>query len=281
MSSWVRDARRVIFGNPSTLAATAGLVVLFVLALTGQWLVPYDPLASDVPNALESPSLLHPFGTDQLGRDVFSRAVMATKVGLYIAFSAVVLSCIVGSIVGAIMGFWGGPFDTVVSRVVEVMLAFPLFVFAMALVAAIGNTLNVVVLATAIINLPFYIRIVRTEVRKRSGSPFIAAARMAGSSNRELLFVFLIPNVLPIVAVQGSQNLGWAILNVAGLSFIGLGVRPPTPDWGLMIAEGGPFIVTGEWWLSLLPGLVLVATIFCFNALGDGLRDILDPRRRT
>ncbi len=281
MSKFLRHIRYVLLGNVSTLGAAIGFVLLVALALFGPHLVPYDPLATSVMNALQPPSAAHLFGTDQLGRDVFSRTIVATRLDLYIAFSAVVLSSVLGSIVGAIIGFWGGPADTVISRLVDVLMAFPLFVLAMALVAAMGNTLNNVILATAIINLPFYIRIVKAEVAQRRGAPYIAAARMGGSSNGELLFTFLIPNVLPILAVQTSLNLGWAILNGAGLSFIGLGVRPPTPEWGLMVAEGATYVVNGNWWLALFPAIMLVGTVFCFNLLGDGLRDILDPRRRT
>jgi peptide/nickel transport system permease protein len=281
MIKLLRHARYVLLGNVSTLLAAIGFLLLLAIAAFGPLLVPYDPLATSVVNALQGPSAEHWFGTDQLGRDVFSRTIVATRLDLYIAFAAVVLSSVIGSIIGAIIGFWGGPADTVVSRLVDVLMAFPLFVLAMALVAAMGNTLNNVILATAIINLPFYIRIVKAEVAQRSGAPYIAAARMGGSNNRELLLTFLIPNVLPILAVQTSLNLGWAILNGAGLSFIGLGVRPPTPEWGLMVAEGATYIVNGNWWLALFPAIMLVGTVFCFNMLGDGLRDILDPRRRT
>lgn len=281
MIKLLRHARYVLLGNVSTLLAGIGFLLLLAIAAFGPLLVPFDPLATNVVNALQGPSAAHWFGTDQLGRDVFSRTIVATRLDLYIAFAAVVLSSVIGSIIGAIIGFWGGPADTVVSRLVDVLMAFPLFVLAMALVAAMGNTLNNVILATAIINLPFYIRIVKAEVAQRSGAPYIAAARMGGSNNRELLLTFLIPNVLPILAVQTSLNLGWAILNGAGLSFIGLGVRPPTPEWGLMVAEGATYIVNGNWWLALFPAIMLVGTVFCFNLLGDGLRDILDPRRRT
>jgi peptide/nickel transport system permease protein len=162
-----------------------------------------------------------------------------------------------------------------------VMMAFPLFVLAMAMVAALGNRVENIVIATAVINLPFYIRFARAEVNVRRNLGWVEAARASGESHASVVLRFLLPNVLPAMAVQMSLNLGWAILNAAGLSFIGLGVRPPTPEWGIMVAEGARFISTGKWWLVAFPGLALMLAVLCFNLLGDGLRDILDPRMRT
>lgn len=281
MKEALQTARYVLVSNPTT--AFSGLVVLglIAIALLAPPLVPYDPLATNVSNALRPPSAQNWFGTDQLGRDLFSRVMVATRIELSIAFAAVLLAWVVGSSIGAIIGYFGGALDLIVSRLVDVLMAFPLFVLAMALVAALGNTIENVVYATALINLPFYIRTARAEVALRSKAGYIAAARMAGSTDAELVFRFLLPNVMPILTVQISLNLGWAILNAASLSFIGLGIRPPAPEWGLMVAEGATFILTGQWWLALFPGLFLVLAVFSFNLLGDGLRDILDPRRRT
>ena len=160
-------------------------------------------------------------------------------------------------------------------------MAFPLFVLAMGIVAALGNTVENIVYATAIINLPFYTRVARAEVNVRRRAGFVDAAKLAGNSDIRLLACHLYPNILPPMMVQISLNLGWAILNAAGLSFIGLGVRPPAPEWGIMVAEGATFIVSGEWWLALFPGAALMLAVFCFNLLGDGLRDLIDPQRRT
>jgi peptide/nickel transport system permease protein len=164
---------------------------------------------------------------------------------------------------------------------VDVLMAFPLFVLAMAMVVALGNRVENIVIATAIINLPFYIRFARAEVNVRRDSGWVEAARAGGEGHVAIVLKFLLPNVLPAMAVQISLNLGWAILNAAGLSFIGLGVKAPTPEWGIMVAEGARFISTGKWWLVAFPGLALMLTVLCFNLLGDGLRDILDPRMRT
>jgi peptide/nickel transport system permease protein len=257
------------------------LASLLGAALLGPSLVPFDPLATNTAIALRPPGAANWFGTDQLGRDIFSRVVVATRLDLTIAASAVLLSLSLGAVVGAAMGYFGGRLDSVLGRVVDVLMAFPLFALAMAVVAALGNSVSSVVYATAVINLPFYIRLARAEVSVRRELGYIEAARVGGSSHARILRVFLLPNIMAPLVVQASLNLGWAVLNAAGLSFIGLGVRAPTPEWGIMVAEGAQFIVSGQWWLTLFPGLALMLAVFCFNLLGDGLRDILDPRSRT
>jgi peptide/nickel transport system permease protein len=271
----------VLRSNPITAVAACGALALIVLAICGPWITPYDPTTSDVPNALQGPTWRHWFGTDQLGRDIFSRIIAATRLDLAIAASAVTLSFALGAVIGSLCGFFGGRLDRWIGRFVDVLMAFPLFVLAMALVAALGNKVENIIIATAVINLPFYIRFARAEVNVRRNSGWVEAARASGNSNTRVILGFLLPNVLPAMAVQISLNLGWAILNAAGLSFIGLGVKPPTPEWGIMVAEGARFITTGKWWLVAFPGLALMLTVLCFNLLGDGLRDILDPRMRT
>ena len=281
MSATLRHAGWVLRGNPVTALAAAGATLLVLIALLAPWIVPYDSIASNVPNALRPPSAAHWAGTDQLGRDILSRILMATRIDLAIAASAVTLSFAVGAVIGAICGYTGGMLDRVVGRIVDVLMAFPLFVLAMAMVAALGNSVSSVVYATAVINLPFYIRLARAETSIRRDMGYIEAARVGGSGHARILRVFLLPNILPALVVQASVNLGWAVLNTAGLSFIGLGVRAPTPEWGIMVAEGAQFIVSGRWWIAAFPGAALMLAVFCFNLLGDGLRDIVDPRSRT
>ena len=234
-----------------------------------------------MPQALQPPSWAHLAGTDQLGRDTFSRLIVAARLDLTIAVSAVGVSFVLGAVIGSLCGYIGGRLDRAVGRFVDVLMAFPLFVLAMAMVAALGNRVENIVIATAIINLPFYIRFSRAEVNIRRNLGWVEAARACGDSHMSVVLRFLLPNVLPAMAVQMSLNLGWAILNAAGLSFIGLGVTPPTPEWGIMVAEGARFISTGKWWLVAFPGFALMLAVLCFNLLGDGMRDILDPRMRT
>ena len=279
--STLSHIRHVLSDNPVTLTATALFVVLVLMALLGPSLVPFDPLASDATAALQAPSSRHWFGTDALGRDIFSRVIVATRLDLGIAFSAVLLSFVIGMPLGLAAGFFGGWWDRIITRGADTVMAFPLFVLAMGIVAALGNTVGNIVLATAVINLPFYIRVARTEANVRRGAGWVEAARLAGNSNARILAMHLFPNTLPPAMVQVSLNMGWAILNAAGLSFIGLGVRPPEPEWGILVAEGAQFIVSGEWWVSFFPGAMLMLAVFTFNLLGDALRDIFDPRRRT
>ncbi len=276
-----RHALFVLRSNPLTAVAAAGLALLALAAVLAPWIAPYDPVASDVPHALQPPDALHWAGTDQLGRDIFSRILVAARLDLFIAVTAVGLSFVTGAVVGGFCGYRGGRLDRWVGRIVDVLMAFPLFVLAMALVAALGNSMENIIIATAVINLPFYVRFARAEVNVRRNAGWVEAARACGDGHLSVVLRFLLPNVLPAMAVQISLNLGWAILNAAGLSFIGLGVQAPTPEWGIMVAEGARFMATGKWWLVGFPGLALMLAVLCFNLLGDGLRDILDPRMRT
>ncbi|MBY0610881.1 MAG: ABC transporter permease [Beijerinckiaceae bacterium] len=276
----MRHAGFVLRSNVVTAIAAGAALLLVLTAIIGPLVIRYDPHSSNVSIALQPPSALHWFGTDQLGRDVLARVVTAARLDLAIAVLAVSLSFVVGAFIGALCGYAGGRIDRWVGRFVDVLMAFPLFVLAMAMVAALGNAVENIIYATAIINLPFYIRFARAEVNVRRGAGWVEAARASGHSHFEVVTRYLIPNVLPAMAVQISLNLGWAILNAAGLSFIGLGVTPPTPEWGIMVAEGARFITQGKWWLVGYPGLALMLTVLCFNLLGDGLRDILDPRMR-
>jgi peptide/nickel transport system permease protein len=271
----------VLKSNPVTLVSFVMFASMIVAAVLGPLIVPYDPLASNSAATLQPPSAAHWFGTDQLGRDVFSRVVIATRLDLFIATSAVALSFVIGSMLGALAGYFGGWFDTISGRLIDTIMAFPLFVLAMGIVAALGNTVENIVYATAIINIPFYARVARAEVNIRRNAGFAHAARLSGNNDLRVLALHIFPNALPPMMVQISLNLGWAILNAAGLSFIGLGVRPPTPEWGIMVAEGAQFIVSGEWWLAFFPGLFLMLAVLTFNLMGDGLRDMVDPAQRT
>ncbi len=281
---WVRGIahfRYVMTSNPVTFLAFGLLAGMIFIALFGPMLVPHDPLATLADKALQPPNREHWFGTDQLGRDVFSRVIVATRLDLLISVSAVSISFVCGAALGACAGYWGGWFDRLSGRLLDTIMAFPLFVLAMGIVAAAGNTIQNIVIATAIINLPFYARVARAEVSIRRNAGYVQAARLAGNTDLRILLLTILPNTLPPMMVQISLNMGWAILNAAGLSFIGLGVRPPTAEWGIMVAEGANYIVSGEWWMALFPGAALMLAVFTFNLLGDGLRDLVDPQRRT
>jgi peptide/nickel transport system permease protein len=244
-------AAYVLARNPVSAAALIVIPAFTVLAAIAPWIVPYDPNATDLDHVLQGPAALHWFGTDQVGRDVFSRVLIASQLDLAIAFSAVILSFIAGTFVGAAAAFFGGTADRLIGRATDVLMTFP-----------------------------FFVRLARSEVSILRSQQFVEAARAGGNSDLQILVGFMIPNALPTMTVQVSTGLGWAVLNAASLSFIGLGIRPPTAEWGIMVAEGAANILSGFWWLAIFPGAALTLTVLCFNLLGDGLRDVIDVRTR-
>jgi peptide/nickel transport system permease protein len=270
----------VLARNPVSAAALAFILALVVVAILAPRLVPYDPNATDLERVLQPPGASHLFGTDQVGRDVFSRVLVAARLDLAIAFSAVLLSFAAGTFIGGAAAFFGGLADRMIGRATDLLMTFPLFVVAMALVAAIGNSVESIILASGVVNLPFFARLARSEVAVLRTQQFVEAARVGGNSDLQILFGFMIPNALPMLTVQVSTGLGWAVLNAASLSFIGLGIKPPTAEWGIMVAEGAANILSGYWWLAIFPGAALTLTVLCFNLLGDGLRDVIDVRTR-
>jgi peptide/nickel transport system permease protein len=280
-NSILRHAIYVVADNPVTGLSFALFVLIALCAAFGPYLVPFDPLASDTSATLQSPSLRHWFGTDLLGRDIFSRVVVATRLDFFIAIASVALVLVIGGLAGIAAGFFGGWTDRIIGRISDTIMAFPLFVLAMGIVAALGNTVTNIVIATAIINFPLYVRVARAEANVRREAGFVQAARLSGNGDMRILLTQILPNIMPIMMVQISLTMGYAILNAAGLSFIGLGVKPPTPEWGIMVAEGATNIISGEWWIAFFPGGALMIAVFCFNLLGDGLRDLVDPQRRT
>lgn len=281
LTAQLKHAKFIFSENPISLLASALFLFFVVIALLGPMIIPHDPLTSDTNNALQAPSSGHWFGTDQLGRDVFSRVIIAARLDLFIALFAVAISLSIGTTLGALAGYYGGWYDRIIGRIADTIMAFPLFVLAMGIVAAMGNSLINVIYATALINIPFYIRITRAEVNIQRSYQYVQAALLSGNTHLRTLACHILPNCLPAIVVQMSLNMGWAILNAAGLSFIGLGVRPPEAEWGIMVAEGANYIISGEWWLVLFPGFALMLAVFCFNLLGDTLRDLVDPQKRT
>src|ERR1700733_9199364 len=281
LATFARNTGYAFGENRLTLVAVVILALLLLSALLGPTLAPYDPLTTDATAKLVPPTWQHAFGTDALGRDILSRVMVAARLDLGMAIAAVALSFVLGLAMGAAAGYFGGWTDRIVGRLMDTIMAFPLFVLTMGIVAALGNSVLNIIIATMIINLPFYCRFARAEVNVRRELGYVEAARMGGNTALQALVNHIIPNILPPMMVEASLNMGWAILNAAGLSFIGLGVRPPTPEWGIMVSEGASYIISGEWWAFMFPGAALVLAVFYFNMLGDGLRDLLDPRKRV
>lgn len=256
------------------------LTVLILAATVGVALVPYHPLKVAAEIKLQPPSLAHPMGTDNFGRDMLVRVLYGIRLDLRIAFMVAFTALIVGTLVGTFSGYYGGRVDDVLMRITDVMMAFPSFVLAMAITAMLGNTIPNVVIAIAISYIPFFIRLTRGEVLSARELGYAEAARCVGNPEWRIMYLHLLPNCLTPALVQATLCLGWAILDASGLAFLGLGVRPPTPEGGVLVGEGAPFIISGQWWTSVFPGAVIVLMAFGFNLIGDSLRDITAQEER-
>jgi peptide/nickel transport system permease protein len=266
--------------NPLTMLGFTIVIGLFAIALLGPYLISFDPVLPDSTNRLQAPNMDHWMGTDNYGRDILSRVLSATRIDLFIAIVSVGISFVIGVALGAICGFYKGLMDQFIMRLVDILQSFPPFILAIGLSAALGGGLINIIYVVAIIQVPIYTRMVRGDILSRKERPYIDAAFCVGSKNWEVILYHLLPNTLPPILVLVAINMSWAILNSAGLSFIGLGVRPPTPEWGVMIREGAEFFVRGEWWMALFPGLAIFLAILSFNLIADGFRDIFDPQLR-
>ena len=260
----------------------AGLVLVAFLAFTALFaplLAPADPLKQVLSSRLKPPSAEHWMGTDQLGRDVLSRMIYGARISLLIGIVGVGLAAGIGVFVGLFAGFTGGWLDEGLMRLTDVFLAFPALILAMAISGALGPSLTNAMIAIAIVSWPVYARLVRGQVLALRELEYVAAARSLGASSGSILWKHILPNTLSPLLVQASFDMGAAILAAAGLSFIGFGTQPPTPEWGVMVSDGRNYIATHSY-LSLFPGLAILLTVAAFNLIGDGLRDALDPRLR-
>lgn len=265
--------------HPGLAIGTIILVLLLVVAVAAPWIAPYPPLKTNMSNTLAPTSLQHWLGTDQYGRDVFSRILLGTQVSLKVAFAVVLLSLTAGTLIGALAGFAGGWIERTTVVLIDILLAFPGFLFALALVAARGSSLESVIIAVSIAFTPRVAAVMRSVVLTIKPRPFVEASRAIGMSELRVLLRHVIPNALPPVIVVATVSAATAILAEAGLSFLGLGVQPPTPTWGNIIADGNALITTNPW-ISLSAGLCIALAVIGFNLLGDGLRDTLDPQMR-
>jgi peptide/nickel transport system permease protein len=265
--------------NPLSLAGLAIIGLLVCVAVLAPLLAPYDPLRTDIANRLAPPSRAHPFGTDQLGRDVFSRILYGARISLRIAILTALISTAIGFPVGILSGYFRGRVDDLLMRVTDMFMAFPRLILAMAIAAALRPTLENVVIAIALAGWPTYARLARSVTLAIREEVYVEAAHAVGASTSRILLRHILPGVVSPVIIQVSLDMGGIILTAAGLGFIGFGAQPPTPEWGLMISEGRNYI-PGQWWLSTFPGLAISLVVLGFNLLGDGIRDVLDPRLR-
>ncbi|MFM9940717.1 MAG: ABC transporter permease [Hyphomicrobiaceae bacterium] len=265
--------------HPGLATGTVILIFLLLVALLAPWLAPHSPLKTNMSNTLAPISGAHWLGTDQYGRDVFSRILLGTQISLKVAFAVVALSLTAGTLIGALAGFAGGWTERITVVIIDILLAFPGFLFALALVAARGSSLESVILAVSIAFTPRVAAVMRSVVLTIKPRPFIESSRAIGMTETRVLLRHVIPNALPPVIVVATVSAATAILAEAGLSFLGLGVQPPTPTWGNIISDGNSLITTNPW-ISLAAGLCIALAVVAFNLLGDGLRDTLDPQMR-
>jgi peptide/nickel transport system permease protein len=277
---WPAVWRRVrrIWHNRSAALGGALVLAWLLIALLAPLIAPYSPTAQKVTNRLKPPSAQHWFGTDELGRDVFSRVLHGARVSLPVALAVVAMTGTVGILLGSVAGYAGGLTDEVIMRVADAVLAFPSLILAIAITAALGPGLLNAALAIALVLWPEYARLVRSQVIALREMEFVSAATALGASPWRNLFAHILPNALPLMLVKISLDMGNAILLAASLSFVGLGAVPPTPEWGAMVAAGRHKFF--EWWIATFPGLAIFTAVVGFNFLGDGLRDLLDPRLR-
>lgn len=267
-----------VFKKNRLAVAGAVIVILFLFASAfGGLLAPYDPIKQNYTMLLKPPSWAHVMGTDQLGRDVFSRVLYGTRFAFIIGFGVVVMEGIVGVVLGTISAYFGSVLDNVIMRVADTVLSIPAMVLAIVIAGSFGGGLIPLIVTMVLISWAYFARLVRGQVLTEKERPYVEAARAIGASTQRILWRHLLPNTVSVVIVYCTLEIPWAILFSAGMSFLGVGIQPPTPEWGGIIANGRNYLTTA-WWITTFPGLVLMLVVLGFNFLGDGLRDALDPR---
>ena len=279
-SLWSDAWQRLISSNLARLGMVI-MGVFFLIAVLAPVVAPYDPKKdSNLRLRLKPPTIQHPLGTDNLGRDVLMRVAHGTRVSLRVGVISVGIALSIGGVLGLTGGFLGGWFDNLVMRTMDIILAFPAMLLAIAIVAVRGVGLNNTMIAIGVVAIPVYARLARSMVLSAKEQEYITAARCVGATGIRILARHIFPNILPPLIVQSTLGLANAILSAAGLGFLGLGAQPPTPEWGAMLSDSYKFLTTGSWWVILFPGAAIMLSVLGFNLLGDGLRDALDPRMR-
>jgi peptide/nickel transport system permease protein len=277
-SHWLGGVTRFLRHNPLALIGLIVFLFWVTMSVLAPQIAPYQPLQQNIVNRLQGPTLDHPFGTDQLGRDIFSRVLYGGRLSLPAGIAVVIIAGIVGTILGALAGFIGGWFDELTMRLTEIFMAFPTIILAMAIAAALGPSLINAITAMVVVWWPNYARVVRSLVISVKSQDYVEAAHAVGVPTGRILWRTILPNCLAPAIVLGTIDLGNAILVFAGLSFLGLGPEPSSPEWGRMVADGIQYF--DQWWMAAFPGLAIFTLVMGFNFIGDGIRDALDPRLR-
>lgn len=278
--TWFRETLSRLLKNKGAVAGLVILLAMSIIVIFAPVFAPYDPIQADTSNTLTGPSFAHLLGTDTIGRDVLSRIIFGGRLSLLIGVLAIAIACGIGLPIGMIAGYYGSWVDRVISRLIDVMLAFPGILLALAVVAVLGSSVLNVTIAVGISLIPGFVRLVRSSYLSAKENVYVEAARVIGVGDWRIMVRHILPNVVASVMVLASVAMGWAIIIGASLSFLGLGAQAPTPEWGADLASGREWLRTA-WWMSTFPGLAIMIVIVAINWLGDGLRDALDPRLRN
>ncbi|MCY6485666.1 ABC transporter permease [Clostridium aestuarii] len=278
-SQW-REMWYMIKQNKAALVGMVIIVILLLLAILGRIIEPYDPNVGQLSESLQAPSTLHWFGTDEQGRDILSRIIDGTKISLRVGITAVAFALTIGIVMGSIAGYYGGKIDMIVMRVMDIILAFPSLLLAIAFMSALGRGIDKAIIAISIVTIPEYARIVRSSILSVKESEYIQAARVIGNTDRAIIFKHILPNVISPIVVRATLGISSAILDTAALGFLGLGVQPPTAEWGSMLGSGRGYFFNAPH-IVVFPGIAITITVLAFNLFGDGLRDALDPKLRN
>ncbi|MCG8512842.1 MAG: ABC transporter permease [Halanaerobiales bacterium] len=265
--------------NKLAIVGTVIIVLFLLIAALAPLLAPYSPSVQNLPNKLQAPSWEHPFGTDDFGRDILSRVLYGSRIALQIVFIVTLISGILGVIIGITAGYYGGVIDEVLMRLTDMFLAFPRLILAMAIAAMLGPSIVNAIIAISLVQWTQYARLARAEALRVKGQPYIESIRSMGASNLRIIFLHILPMSISPVLVQLTLRMGTVIITAASLGFLGLGAQPPSPEWGVMVADGRSFLID-QWWISTFPGIAIALVVLGFNLLGDGIRDMLDPRLR-
>lgn len=265
--------------SPLTMVGLVMITIVLLLLLLAPWIATHDPNAINLKMRLLAPSAAHWFGTDEVGRDLFSRVIYGGQLSVSVGFFVVAIAGVIGTMVGCISGIMGGKVDTLLMRIMDIVLSVPSLVIVMALAAALGPSLMNAMFAMALVRIPFYVRLARGQALTIREMPYVKAAKIFGASNWQVLRWHVARNAMPPLIVQATLDLGGAILMASALSFIGLGAQQPTAEWGAMVSTGRNYILD-QWWYSAFPGFAILFTATGFNLLGDGVRDLLDPKQK-
>jgi peptide/nickel transport system permease protein len=269
---------RTVLADRGLALPVGVLVVLVLFAIFVPIVWSHGPDAQNLLGSLQSPSFAHPLGTDQLGRDVLARVASGARISLVVASLVTLAGALVGGLIGLLAGTLGGASDGVVMRLMDAILAFPPLILAMAITVGLGIGLNTAAIGVAVVSVPWYARLLRSEAIRIRSLPFIEAAHAMGATRARIIGRHVVPHMLPVLFIQMAAAFGYAVLALAGLSFVGLGAQVPTPEWGAMITEGLSYSLTGQWWISVFPGIGLLITVTAASMLSDRIRDLLDPR---